>query len=552
MPRRTPSPSYASWLAARSRNAMRRKMFAGVVSGIVFIAVLLGLIMMPRETAISASLPFAEERPDTTFVLQEVAYARDALANSDSALARARSRALTIGVQGPRTIDTVPPALRAERDTLQSILEELSAAMDRAASSPLPASFKALGETRALTGEQNIRVWLDSLDQIERLREPFQALGAGDPIYVSLTSLLNELGRSIRDQATERRTELRARIAPLMPVPLPPSRIEQAIDTVPILLARTANLQDYEIAMQVLNDMRAKNASIDSVLAHRRRIANTDAAPTARFAGALVIALFTGFALALALEIRDPRLSNSREAEVVTGVRVLSVIHPAGKIIDRDRRKVDADIPPLVDIVSDRYRVLFLHITASDAKMPSVIVTGPEPNIVSTIATNLAAAATYEASSTLLIDVDTARGGVAAILRLPESGRDGIGGLLSGRSTWTEAAVPVSVGRNRVMDVLVGSGIPLLAPERETVERVRGLLMKMEQRYDLTVVSAPLSYAQQASDTILPSSDIILCAHLGITHLSSLRSSVIELNRVGRRVIGIVLWDDDSPRLELV
>lgn len=543
-------PSYALWLAARSRNALRRKIFASLVAGGVFVVVLLGLIMMPRQVAVEAPVGLGEERPDTSFVVKQVVDSREALDRYDSLLVDARASAVRAASNRSHTIDTVSPELRQERIALMALLDELTVAMEKAAASPLPAAFRAIATTQALIGDPRAKVLRDSLDQVEKLREPFSALGAGDPIYVSLTAHLNELGRSLRDIATDHRAELRARIAPLMPIPVPPSIIHDRLDTMSIIVARGSSLQDYEIAMQVLTDMRTRNAQIDSIIRARRIVANSDAPPLARITVAIVVALFAGFGIVLLIELRNPRVSNRKEAESVSGLRVLAVINPVVKLVDRDRRMSDAQLPPLVDIVSDRYRVLYLHLTANDAKFQAVVVTGAESNIVTTVATNIAATAAYEASSTLLVDADINHRGVSSLLRIPDSKTRGLNGLLDHTLNWTQAVVPVAIGRDREMDVLIGRSEKSASITSADIERVRGLLMKMQERYDLTVVAAPLSYVQQASNTIIPTRDVILCVHIGQTPLSEIRDAVLSLQGIGRRVQGLVVWDDEAPSFQ--
>lgn len=549
MPTNDPVRSAYPWLSARARNALRRKMLASVSSAIVFVMVLVGLIMIPRDVIVSApseSVPLS--RPDTMPVFKEASAAYKVLQEADSALRVARAAAARMRRNRPTVLDTISPELREERDSLTAQLEELTRAMERAAASPLPSMFRDLANARVFSGNTQVTAWKDSLDRIEKLREPFSALGAGDPIYVSLTAHLNELGRSIRDEASVKRSELQARLAPLQPIPVPPSLIEDKVDTMRFLDQRNAVQRDWEIAVQVLNDMRAQNASIDSVLAYQRKLANVDAPPLAMFGGAIVIALFAGFSTVFIAEIKNPRLANKKEAETVSGVRVLAVIHPVA-LVERSRRQSDVDAPPLVDIVSDRYRVLYLHLTATDANIPTIVITGPEHNIVTTVATNIAAAAAYDARGVLLVDSDTARKGVSSILRIPDERHGGIDGLLNDTLDWAEAVTPVSLGRDRTLDVLVGDKVALHSSSSEAVEKLRNMLIRMEQRYDLIVIATPLSYAQRASGTILPVRDVILCAHLGETHLSEVRQSVRELQRVGTRVHGLVLWDEEAPRL---
>ena len=57
----------ATWVAARSRNALRRPALVGTVGVSVFVATLVTFVVVPREAhrAAGAVAPRADERPDT-------------------------------------------------------------------------------------------------------------------------------------------------------------------------------------------------------------------------------------------------------------------------------------------------------------------------------------------------------------------------------------------------------------------------------------------------------------------------------------------------------
>jgi predicted Fe-Mo cluster-binding NifX family protein len=63
------------------------------------------------------------------------------------------------------------------------------------------------------------------------------------------------------------------------------------------------------------------------------------------------------------------------------------------------------------------------------------------------------------------------------------------------------------------------------------------------------VIVAPSSYAQLRTNTIVPAPDVIVCAQVGATQIADLRAAVKNLRAAGKLVHGIVLWDDEAPRL---
>lgn len=538
------NPSYL-WLAARARNALRRRALVSIATGLAFVTALIGLVLIPREaTRVARTMTTSiEPHADTTPIVVLRVRAQSDLRQTDSSLAIARR--ISKATPAPIPVDTLAPELKAERDSLNAQLVSLASAMSRASESPLPPAFRDLGESPALRSDPRVRVWLDSLDQVDKLRAPFGALGAGDPIYVALTARVNEIGRSIRDAAAEKRSELRSRVAPLLPPPPPPTPSVH-VDTMRLTLARAKAELDYADATHKLDSMRALNTRINTASTRARDLANVGAPPIAMLAAALVIALAAGFGAALAGEMRYPRVAHVREGEAVSGVRVLAVIQPT-KVVERARRQADVEAPPLIDIISESYRTLYLHLAATGASIPVVTVTGDIPAVVATVAANLAAVAAYEARSTLLVDADPASNAIASVLRIKSE--PGLTGVLSGKSDLLGSVVSTTIGRDRPLDVLPSGDGRLGNVSPEAVRGVRETLARMERRYDFIVIAAPTSYVQLATNTIIPAPDAVVCARVGYTRLAELRAEVKSLRGVGRTVHGIVLWEEETPRL---
>lgn len=541
------NPTYV-WIAARARNALRRRALASSITGIAFVCALIGLVLLPRQTThlvrVTTQHP-VEKTVDTSSAADALILARASIRQADSALAAARR---VVALQQPVAVpqDTLSPALRAERDSLNALLVSLTAAMSHAADSPLPPAFRALGESPALARDQRVRVWLDSLNEVDKLRAPFGALGAGDPIYVALTARVNELGRSIRDAASERRSELRARIAPLMTPPPLMTLQTTHVDTSAFVNARASATAEFQLARQRLDSLRTVNARIDTVATQARAVANVGAPPIAMLGAALVIALATGFAVVFMGEMRHPRVAHMREGEAVSNVRVLSVIQP-GNVVERARRQSDIETPRLIDITSESYRTLYLHLAATEASVPIVTVTGNIPGVVATIAANLAAVAAYEASSTLLVDGDPSTSAVSSVLRIESD--PGLHGVLDGKVDLLSAIVSTTVGRDRPLDVLTSGHGRIGNASPDAIRNVHDALARMERRYDFIVIATPSSYAQLKTSTIVPAPDVIVCAQVGVTQIADLRATVKNLRGAGKIVHGIALWDDEPPRL---
>jgi Mrp family chromosome partitioning ATPase len=533
-------------MSSRSRNASRRFAVIGIAGGLVFLAALIAFVLVPRQATraavrVSATL---EERPDSNraVVIRNRAAAQIALA--DSMLNAARK---TIAPPPAAVVDTFPPAAIAERQALSEEVATLNRLIERADNAPLPASYRALATAPSLAADPVVRALLDSLADIERERDAFGTVGGVDPVYVALTSRATAVGRSIQAIAETKRTEARQRLALLRPAPAPLPQRPQ-VDTAQFLAQRAANERAYADAVRALAQMKAVNDRIDRESEHARDLANVGAPPLAMLAAALVLALSLGFGVSLFLELRRPSIADAREAEQVSGVRVLSVIRPTELPLERSRRQADVIAPPLIDVVSESYRKLYLHLAATEANVPVVTVAGDDAAVVATVAANVAAAAAYEARSTLLVDVDPASSTIASIFRIHSN--PGLAGIITGAADWPEAIVQTTIGRDRVLDVLPSGTRKASMSDPAVAQRIRGDFSRMERRYDLIVIAAPTSYVRRRESSIIPSPDVVLCARVAHTRIARLKAEVDALRNLDLRIHGLVLWEDELPVIE--
>jgi len=535
------------WMAARARNALRRVVVFGVVGGVVFISALIAFVVVPRSASRKAQAVAAriEARTDSSPAVS----ARDrylAEINATDSVLNATRRAL-IPVPTP-VIDTFPPAVRAQRDSLGAELATLNRLIDRAENAPLPTSFRALAASPTVAADPRVRVLLDSLADVERERNAFGAVGAVDPVYLALTSRATAIGRDIKGIADAKRGEVRGKLALIRPTAAPVPKPVITVDTTQLLAQRVAAQQNYTASVTQLDQINRKNARIDRESARARELANVGAPPWAMLAAAVVLALAVGFAASFGTELKRPHIADPREAEQISGSRVLTVIKPPEVVVERSRRQADVEAPPLIDVVSESYRTLYLHIASVEASVPIVTITGEDPAIVATVAANLAASAAYEARSTLLVDVDPTTCSVASVLRVRPD--PGLSGIITGSATWPEAIVPTTIGRDRPLDVLPSGTRRSGLPEANVVEEVRKELARMQRRYDFIIIAAPTSYVQRSASSIIPAPDVILCARIAHTTVGGLKTAVDGLRAADMRIHGLVLWDAEMPQLE--
>src|SRR5687767_14426379 len=298
-----PPASAGTWLGHRARNAARRTALLGVAGGLVFVAMLVTLIVIPHRArrAAAAIMPRPTERPDTVRLMAADAIAADQLARAEAALARARARAARRALPPPP--DTLPTEARLRRDSLQASIARLTTLLERAEAAPLFASYRALGASPELQGDSRVAVLLDSLSVIERQRDAFGATGGVDPLFVALTSRAGELGRALQQIGATRRTGMREELERLRPPPRPVV-ILPPVDTTRVAGARDSARDALVRTRAALGSARDRNRQLDARQERAREISAIAASPPAMLAASLIFGLAAGFAIALIAELR--------------------------------------------------------------------------------------------------------------------------------------------------------------------------------------------------------------------------------------------------------
>jgi Mrp family chromosome partitioning ATPase len=535
------------WFARRARNAAKRPILVVTVATVAFIATLIALLIIPRRGDNSARSIAAliSQKEDTVALLAAQDRSRVALASAEAALASARQS--TIRRTPPPPTDTLPPALIARRDSLRRAEHALDSMITRADNAPLPASYRALGELPELSGDPRVAALLDSLAAVEKEREEFGTVGGVDPIFVALTARATAIGRSIQSVAEGLRAGARDELVLLRPPPAPPPIVVALVDTLPIARRRNAAVETLDSSTKRLTEVRHLNAEIDRRVIRAREAANVDIPPLALLGAAIAIATILGFAAGLVVEMRRSRIADPGEAEEATGLRVLAVVLPRTPQPERSRRRADRETSPLLDATSDTYRLLYLHVAGAEPRISLLTVSGDETAIAATVAANLAAAATYDARSTLLVDAELSACAVSSVLRV--RAEPGLGDVLIGRVDWTEVVIPATIGRERVLDV-IPSGTCGEPDGPFDATPTRHALARMARRYDLVVLVAGPTHVRRGDGSILPAPDLIYCARIGHTTIAALRTGTEALRGAGARVRGLVLWDADVPLIE--
>lgn len=535
-------PALSLWLAARTRNALQRRRRFALLALLVFASVLASFVFAPagaRGAWVRVRTSALDWR-DTVSLIQRRRAAELRVAAADSALVAARSRYHLTRATLPAT--ELTPAQASRRDSLAARVATFDVLLARTEQSPLPETYRAVGESPLMRREPRVALLLDSLAAIERERE---AIGGGvgvDPVFVELTTRANAVGRQIAAIAEARRADAQRELATIEPRAAPSGPFPLA-DTLDAARLRAERVRDLTLVDRLLTDARRSNAALAAAERARRR--GTELAPVPILVvAAAIIAFAVSFALTLLDEFRSPRIADAAEVERLTGARVVATIRPRDIPPERRRRAIDRMVPPVLDPTSDDYRLLAMHVAVHLPDDGIVALVGEQPVLTAVIAANLAAIFANEPRETLLVDAMLNDECVAQALGI-HSG-PGLSAVIENRRRWSEVLSQISTGRDEVMDVLP-SGRPRGLPGRAEAEVLIREVERSARRYDVTVVVIPPNAAYR----VRPGRTVLLCAQLQRTRGRRLARLAAGMRDEGAEVMGVVLWQGDAPARQI-
>ncbi len=597
--RRSVAMQRAAWMAARARNAARRWILIATVGGGAVIATLLVLVLLPREVdrAIRAQLESIPPSRDTMPV-----FATLQAVESRRVAAASRAAELRAIVAAPRvTAASDSQATVASRDNVarDSVSTDLQQRLTRARTAPLVESYRALAQARLLRDDDRVRAIVDSIEQVDREREAYAALGGADARYASLTGRLAALGqRVIRiaeqqlaassastpvpatpatpatpPQAAPAAAPAAASAPATIPAPRPAtmpsprtdsSRADSAAnDTSAAAIAQRAAVSAYRLAVaertaseaalamadtvrdlqRSLAELRAANNALEARRATIRARSSISVPPIAMLVASLVVGLALGYASAVIRELRRPTVGDENEVERLAQARVIT--HSGGLDAVRDartRRRVDRMLPPALDPTAEAWQQLHLTLTGLGDVVRAVRIVSDQPILGSTLAINLGAAAARESRATLIVEPPARTSMLALLLR--QNKPRGLHDVQQGRAGLREVVTEVQMGRDVAVDVLfsgtAASSAPTVANRGEINEEIR----RAAGRYDLTLV-----VGDPAVDIGIPNYDIIICARLGSTSLDWLSRTMQQARGGNHRLRAVLLWATEMPSL---
>jgi Mrp family chromosome partitioning ATPase len=420
------------------------------------------------------------------------------------------------------------------RDSLRTTSTQLAAALDRAAKAPLPSSYRALGDTRALQQLGAVQVLIDTLAILERARQALDPVEAPQSEFAQLSRRANAIGGSLQAIGQARLSAIRRQLAEIDASG--PARAVAA-DTMRARAQRDTARWDVARAESVLRDARQWHASAraqaDSA-AHARAEQMLGASPVVVAVSVLLIMLVLAFTSAVLVEARTPTIAHAREAERLAGVPLLGV---AGRF--RVPREGRARLQAGVGV--DPFRMVYLALTASGTKERIVCITGDEAATTVAVACRLAVSAAADERATLLVDLAPGVPGASAYLGWRDE--PGFTEAIAGVRLWREVARPVGASEGLSLEV-----IPAGSPRQDSDASVRDDSAREEferflAEYDVIVLVAPSAAAVDCAVAVCGQPLTIMTAQIARTKLQRLREDMVRLRGSGARVHGLLLVD---------
>lgn len=533
------------------------------------VATLLVLVLLPRgvDRAIRAQLDALPSRGDTTALLATLDSAR---ARHAAAVVAAQASRVVASASPVARVTSVPPSADSVAESRDSLSVELQQGLTRARTAPLVESYRTLADARLLRDDARVRAVVDSIEQVDREREAYAALGGPDARYATLTARLAALGQRVVRIAEAALAERSASLSssrggsapsssPALPgaaadsssavsdtnsaftprAPLLPARA--AIAESALVAAATATADTVSLLERSLIDVRRTNADIERRRVAIRSLGGMAIPPFAMLVAALIVGLALGYASAILRELRRPTVGDESEVERLTGARVITHAGSLEAVRDvRTRRRADRMLSPALDPTAEAWQQLHLTLTGLGDVVRTVRIVADQPLLGKTLALNLAAASARESRATFLVEPPGASPLLALLLR--QTRRRGMLDVQHGKAELREVITEIPMGRDVSVDVLfpgTPTGNALAdAAHFGTNDEVR----RVAARYDLTVIAG--ESPAELGDT---PQDIIVCARLGVTTLAWLGQVAVQARGAKHRLRAVLLWAADTP-----
>jgi capsular exopolysaccharide synthesis family protein len=499
-------------------------------------------------------------------------------------------------------------SIQAERDALRESLAEIEGAAAREPSGPSP--YRRLTGLPFILRNPAASTLLTALITAENDRAARVGATAKDPDVVILNARIRDLENQLHAIATRYLAGLGSEVASFDTAlgkfqreldAIPGKQLEharlarkvKALDEVHTLLQQ--KLKEAEIAEA------AQDASVQVIDA--ATAPNEPSSPNPKFNGlvALAVGLLLGLAATLIRELRDKSVHTRKDIAVATGVPVLALIprmfsrngrvaliteklriKPANSARRKESSRggaytflgagqpgadgqgpgssseLPAHASPTVrlamshsgQMVAESYGLLQTNLAFAHTVSPvnAIVITSPlAEDGKTTCATNLAITLALRGSRTLLVDADLRRGLIHAAFETNRA--PGLSELLSRSGAVSEVIRSVKVGDEGAELKYLTSGALPANPSGLLENSFQAFLATVRERFDFVIIdSPPVNIISDASLLGRLADGVVLVARSGFTQSASLAYATEQLNRVGVRILGVVLNDIDFKR----
>jgi non-specific protein-tyrosine kinase len=258
---------------------------------------------------------------------------------------------------------------------------------------------------------------------------------------------------------------------------------------------------------------------------------------------AAVIGLIVGVGVILLIEALDDTLRSPEEISRQLGLSVLGVIA---------RSKMGNEMPVGVSQprspVTEAFRSLRTNIQFASVDTPihTLMVTSSSPGDgKSTVAVNLGIVMSQGDRSVAVIDADLRRPRLHKLMQVPN--RRGVSDLFIQPQVYLDGSMQATEAPN--LTVLTSGSLPPNPSELLGSEKMSEVIRQVRQRADLVIIDTPPVLAVTDAVVLAPRVDgVLIVARPGVTKLAVLRQTVEQLQRVGAKILGVVLNDVDLKR----
>ena len=262
---------------------------------------------------------------------------------------------------------------------------------------------------------------------------------------------------------------------------------------------------------------------------------------------ALMTGLLAGIGIALFLNQTDKTIGSIEELEETLGIPVVAALPLLPRALQKIRGRLALEKPDEYFSEMIRMGAASLHFSTLDKSVRSLAITSAVASEgKSTVAVNLALALS-RTSRVLLIDADLYRPNVHRLLGSRNSNQ-GLVKVLMGEVEVSDAIHRMPGSRLSVMPSgpIEGRAFSILTPSH-----LKRLIAMMEDRFDLIIIDAPP--LEVVSDAMLIAgscSATLIVTRAGATSVTLLQKSLKRLNRIGARVLGVVLNGHDFKKAQ--